>query len=93
MSIVSFATAIDIDVAADEVEETLAAAARHAPSTKTPAVRDALPPPPNVFRRRAAVARDPVAQFVPWIPVVVPLLGAMMAFNAYLIGWAVLLRP
>lgn len=47
------------------------------------------PPEPLYGVDRTEMAsQDPVAQFLPWIPIVVPLLGGVIACGAFLIGWA-----
>src|SRR5437867_8050004 len=50
-----------------------------------PAPRMATAAPDHPGEQVTASAPDPIAEFVPWIPIVVPLFGALMMCNA----WAV----
>jgi len=60
-------------------------------STRAPVARKIGPASESPPTENATPAPDPVAKLLPWIPLV-PLFGAVIAFNAYVVGWAVLVR-
>lgn len=82
MSMIAMIAAIkgaDIEFEASEASTRAPVARKIGPASESPPTENATPAP------------DPVAKLLPWIPLV-PLFGAVIAFNAYVVGWAVLVR-